>query len=89
MSCAKPVVATDVGGNSQVVENGVTGFLVSAESADLLAEKIVYLLRNRDVAERMGAKGRERVKSQFDLNTMVRRYEALYDFCLERRKIAR
>jgi len=65
MAAELPVVATDVGGNREVVVNGKTGFLVPAQSPQELADAIIKLLRNPDLARAMGRAGRQRVEAEF------------------------
>jgi glycosyltransferase involved in cell wall biosynthesis len=78
MASGLPVVATDVGGNSEVIEARVTGWLVPARSPSVLAEAIRVVLALPDVARAMGVAGRQRVEKCFDIRTMTARYEALY-----------
>jgi glycosyltransferase involved in cell wall biosynthesis len=79
MAAGKPVVATDVGGTGEAVLDGQTGFLVPAEDPQALSDKITYLLKHRDLARCFGEAGRKRVAQFFSLQTMTKRYEALYD----------
>jgi glycosyltransferase involved in cell wall biosynthesis len=60
MARARPVVATRVGGIPELVEHGVTGLLVPPEDPDALADALVRLLADRDLAARMGAEARRR-----------------------------
>lgn len=78
MACGLPVVATDVGGNREVVAHGETGLLVPPRSPQALAEGILFLTREPVRAAAMGAAGRRRVEAMFDVDGMVSRYEALY-----------
>jgi glycosyltransferase involved in cell wall biosynthesis len=73
MSYGKPVVAFDVGGVSEWLRHGQTGFLVSSKDTAQLAEKIRWLLENRGTASSMGEKAREIVKEQFSPEVHVRR----------------
>jgi len=73
-----PIVATDVGGNSEIVIDGVTGYLVPKENAEVLADKILRLLKNSDEAVSFGLKGHERVNRLFSLEAMVNNYLNLY-----------
>ena len=82
MAASKPVVASKVGGNPEVVADGRNGFLVPAADPDALADRIVRLLGNADLAARFGAAGRRRVDEDFTIATMVRRYDELYRDCL-------
>jgi sugar transferase (PEP-CTERM/EpsH1 system associated) len=85
MGSGLPIVATDVGGNSEVVVRGETGLLVSPQSPQTLAQAILILLRDPDRLLQMGRAGRRRVEKEFDIRRMVARYEALYMELLQRK----
>jgi glycosyltransferase involved in cell wall biosynthesis len=78
MSRGLPVVATRVGGNPEVVVDGLTGRLVPARNAATLAAAILDLWRNPSASKSMGLAGNDRVKNHFDVRVMVRAYESLY-----------
>jgi L-malate glycosyltransferase len=78
MAAGAPVVATMVGGNPEVVEAGITGFLVPPRDAGALARAICTLLENRELAARFGAAGRRRVAASFSVEHLVRETEQLY-----------
>ena len=82
MASGKPVVATRVGGNPELVVEGETGFLVPSEDNRALAEGIVTLLLDSARARSMGRKGQERVQQLFRMDTMIDNYERLYRECL-------
>jgi len=82
MAVGRPVVATDVGGNSEVVADGETGFLVPPSAPDQLAAAIVKLLGAPEMAAEMGAAGRRRVIEHYRVDVMTRRIEAMYDALL-------
>lgn len=79
MEAAKPVVATRVGGIPEMVQDGQTGDLVNPRDPAALAAAISGLLDDRDRAERYGAAGRRRRRSEFDINMTVRKFEDLYE----------
>ena len=83
MAANLPIVATDVGGNPEVVEDGLTGFLVPSKSCDEMAKKIEDLISNEKLIQMMGMAGRKRVEDKFSLNSMVRKYDTLYMDCIE------
>ena len=79
MEAGKPVVATRVGGVPDLIEQGVHGLLVERRDPSALAASIAEILRDPDRAAEMGARGRERRRSEFDLEVTVRRLEGLYE----------
>ena len=83
MAVGLPVVATTVGGNPEVVDEGRTGILVPPREAEALAQAISLLLANPEKARRFGAAGRERVARHFSLDRMAQDTEALYMKLLE------
>jgi sugar transferase (PEP-CTERM/EpsH1 system associated) len=78
MASGLPVVAASVGGNAELVQNGVTGLLVPTPDSALLAEAIERLVAAPDTAAAFGRAGRARAVHEFSLNAMVERYRALY-----------
>jgi glycosyltransferase involved in cell wall biosynthesis len=73
-----PVVATRVGGNREVVVDGVTGLLVPPADPGALAAALLRVYRETEFAHRLGLAGRERVERHFDVRGMVAAYERLY-----------
>jgi len=59
MACGTPVIASQVGGLSFTVQDGVTGFLVPGQDPPALAEKITLLLKDQALRDRLGAQGIE------------------------------
>jgi len=84
MAARLPVVATKVGGNPELVIHGRTGLLVAPHDSSGLAEAILYLLRNPDLARRFGEEGRCRVEEHFTAERMARETEAIYEELLSR-----
>ncbi|MFC1657049.1 GT4 family glycosyltransferase PelF [Candidatus Moduliflexota bacterium] len=82
MAAAKPVVATDVGGNPELVDNGITGHVVPPADPEALAESIIKLLRSPDQAKSMGSAARARVEKDFSVAKMVERHANLYTSAL-------
>jgi len=74
-----PVVASDVGSVSEVVENGVTGLLVPPDDPLALAEALSSLVADSQRRRELGKRGRARALERFDADAMARAYERLYD----------
>jgi len=77
MASGKPVVATRVGGNEELVKDGETGFLVPPRNADALAKKLVMLLSDEELRCRVGHNAL-REAQKYDAKEMVFRYEQVY-----------
>lgn len=88
MAAGRPVVATRVGGNPEVVVDGETGLLVPPRDPRALADAVLRLLGDPALAGRLGEAARRRVESQFTLEQMVSRMQELYDQLLARKQAA-
>jgi L-malate glycosyltransferase len=78
MACQKPVIGTRVGGIPELIEDGGSGYLVDAGDVEAIANRILMLLGNRELRERMGQKGYMIARAKFDLKQNVRRVLDLY-----------
>lgn len=78
MAAGLPVVATDVGGVAELVEDGVTGCLVRDRTPEAVAAPIIRLLRDDVLRTRMGRTGLERGRTRFDIVAAVERLENFY-----------
>ncbi|MDX9785209.1 MAG: glycosyltransferase [Desulfobacterales bacterium] len=78
MASGLPIVASNVGGNPELVANGETGFLVDPYDMSRLAEMIAQYRAAPSLAERHGNAGREKALSRFSIESMVNAYEATY-----------
>lgn len=78
MAAAKPIVATRVGENSQIIEDGVDGLLVQPRDVDGMAAAIGRLVDDASLRLRLGIAARRKVELKFSLEQMIRRYEEAY-----------
>jgi glycosyltransferase involved in cell wall biosynthesis len=79
MAAARPVVATDVGGTREAVQDGVSGCIVPVGDDRTMAARIIDLLRNPATARTMGQWGQRIIRQRFSCETQLRRTEDLYD----------
>jgi len=75
---ALPIVATNVGGNGEIVRDGETGYLVPASDPTRLAQAMLYLLRNPSHAQALGKSARTWVEQHGSLDAMAGSYAQLY-----------
>jgi glycosyltransferase involved in cell wall biosynthesis len=85
MAAGKPVVATDVGGLSELVDDRRTGLLVPPRDSRALARAISDLVSKRDLLREMGKNGQERVLGNFTMGQMAKKNEDYYYELLQNR----
>jgi len=83
MAVALPIVATGVGGTPEVVDDGITGWLVDVGDVNSFVEKTSRLLQSAPERRRMGQLGRERIIQRFSLSAVVDRTQMVVDRLLE------
>lgn len=79
MAASLPVVASNVDGLSEIVEDGVTGYLVAAGDSSLLSKRIIALLQDTEKAKKLGQNGFARVKEKFSVDQYSRNILSLYE----------
>lgn len=85
MSMGKVVLASDVGGLKELVEDGETGVLFKSEDANDLASKCLYLLSEVDVREKISLNARQSMISDRDWSRIIPRYEEIYQKMIKRK----
>lgn len=82
MAAGLPVVASDCGGNPELVEHEKTGYVVPGSSAVPLAAALERLVRDAALRQRMGQCGRSRIEQKFDMDSVGSRFLKLYETVL-------
>jgi glycosyltransferase involved in cell wall biosynthesis len=76
--CELPVVATNIGGLPETVEDGVTGFIVPHDDLPAMTRKVKKLLDDQSLARLMGSAGRSRAQSEYDYSLYVKKLNSMY-----------
>ncbi len=79
MSCEVPVVASDVGGLKELIDNGVDGYLVNVGDVETLAQRATKILGNPELQKKLGQNARKKVLENYTPNLVVPKYEELYN----------
>lgn len=79
MAFGVPVVSTTVGAIPEVIEEGVNGFLIEPGDHKLLAEKLLLLIKSKNLREDMGINNLEKIKNKYDLKFVTNELQKLYD----------
>lgn len=87
MAAGLPIVATNVGGNPEIVLNNQTGIIVPSRDPISMANGIVKVIGNINKAKQMGEMGKDRMAKVFSVKTMAKKYEEVYDKFLSQRKV--
>lgn len=79
MASGVPVIATNVGGNAELVRHGATGEIVPAADVVAMADSMVRLARDPASAAALGRSGRADAEQKYSMQTMVATYQGVYD----------
>ena len=82
LACARPIVATQVGGVPELVMDGETGILIPPKDPKAISKAVLYLLNHPEEAREMGLRGRQRMIGYFDLAICAQRHEEIYNMLL-------
>ena len=83
MAAGIPVIATRVGGNPEVIEDGVSGLLVPPRDSAAIVTAVRRLLEDEELAARLGQAGMRRVSELFSIEGSVHETEHLYEQLVE------
>lgn len=76
-ACGRPVIGGKSGGIGDAIADGVTGFLVNPEDISAISEKVICLLKDASLAEKLGRQGRERVENEFSREVILTKIQTM------------
>jgi len=77
MGCGLPVIASDVGGNNEIVHEGQNGYLINGDDIDTLALRLAALINDEELRRTMGQKSYE-IAQKYDWSAIMKQYNELY-----------
>jgi L-malate glycosyltransferase len=84
MAAGLPTIASRVGGNTELVQDGVTGLLVPAQDSEALSSALLRVLRDPELSLKIAAGGRRLAAQDFSFERLVREVDELYTELLQR-----
>ena len=78
-ACGLPIIATDVGGNSEVVKHNSTGYLVDEVDLTMATQQLIKLINHNDTRKQLGSQGRSFVQQYYDWNQSLEIMEHVYE----------
>ncbi len=78
MSCGKPIIATDVGNNRELVKDGINGFIFDLEDFNSLFDKALFLVKNTESRLKFADLSRKKAVNEFSIDSMIEKYSQLY-----------
>jgi glycosyltransferase involved in cell wall biosynthesis len=87
LAAGLPTVASSVGGNIEIIQDGKTGLLIPPQDSAALANALLRLLRNPEFAENLGKNGRELVSAEFSFQSMIAKTDQMYTELLRARGV--
>jgi glycosyltransferase involved in cell wall biosynthesis len=86
MAAGLPTIASRVGGNTELVQEGVTGLLIPAEDSTAISEALLRLLRDPELSRSIATNGRRMAVENYGFDRLIREVDGLYTELLERRR---
>jgi len=83
MACGTPVIASDVGGISEIIKNGYNGILVQAGSVKALAKAIINLLEDKSLQSSIRLRAKETISKEFSWSVNIKKYLEVYTECAQ------
>lgn len=85
MACSLPSIGTNVSGIPELIDDGVSGFLIGPADERAIAEKVIYLFDHPDEMKQMGLAARQKIEDQFDIRVVSQNLQRIYDELVARK----
>ena len=82
MRAGLPIVATNVGGNGELIQDGETGLLCDSKNPEMLAERIKELIDSAELRKKLGQYAKEKIENELNLPQMIKKTEEVCDSLL-------
>lgn len=79
MAMGKVVIATNIGGPKEIINNGQDGFLVTANNSKILAKKVIDILNDDELSKKISHNAVEKIKTKFESNIITKEIEKIYE----------
>lgn len=86
MACGNPVIACDIGGNPDIIEDKKSGLLIQEQSVSAIYEAVHYLLCHPDVAEKMGKQAKLKIEGELNWEKLAQKIDKIYEDALQLKK---
>jgi len=83
MALGKPVIATNIGGPKEIITDGIDGFLIEPNNTEILSQKIIDLLHDKDKCDIIGAEARKKIINNFNAKSITKKIEKIYNDVLK------
>lgn len=87
MSIGLPVIATNVGGNTEVVKDGKNGFLIPKEDSKEIVDKLIILKNNPDLCQKFSEKSKQIIKNKFHQDILLDKLDHLYNSLIYKKEM--
>jgi glycosyltransferase involved in cell wall biosynthesis len=78
MSCGLAVITTRVGGNTEIIENGINGLLIDPDDSQQLSITLIKIMKERETIEKLGRNARKTIETKFSIDNITTEYEKFY-----------
>lgn len=77
MAFSLPIISTDAYGLAEQIEDNKSGLLIMTGDKEALKDKILYLIKNREAAKKLGINARKKLEEEFSYEKMIKKYDSL------------